>query len=56
MILFLILYFLGFSIMVYRLGWPMRGSIFVVLIWAIVVTFWPITLPINIILDLRHRL
>ena len=56
LLLFLIIYFLGFGTMVYRLGWPMRGSILVVIIWALVVTFWPITLPINIFYDLRHRL
>ena len=56
MILFLILYFLGFGTMIYRLGWPMRGSILVVFIWALVVTFWPLTLPLNIFYDLRHRL
>ena len=54
-IISLIVYVAGFFAMVYRIGMPLRGSLLVVLLWAVVVCLWPITLPISIIIDLSHR-
>lgn len=54
-IISLTVYVAGFVAMVYRIGIPLRGSLLVVLLWAVVVCLWPITLPISIIIDLSHR-
>ena len=54
-IIFIIIYFIGFGVMVYRTGLPLGWRIGPILVWAVVVGLWPIFLPISIIIELRHR-
>jgi hypothetical protein len=54
-VIILVAYVIGFGAMVFRIGWPLRGSILVVLLWALVCALWPVFLPISFIIDHKHR-
>ena len=55
MIVFLIIYAIGFVLMVYELGLPLRGSFRSVVLWALAVGLWPLTLFVAWFIDNRHR-
>lgn len=55
-IILTIVYFIGVGVMAYRLGLPLRWRIGPILVWVVIVGFWPIFLPMSLILEYKHRL
>ena len=55
-IILLFAYVVGFMFTAYMIGLPFRGSITSVLIWAVAVAMWPVTLLLAVIIEQRFKL